>query len=161
MSVLDMTENNLMVRLIGFTLLYFKMAVIPLVPETKMAGVGKVICLRNLLVRKVTWFVLTTTSAPLILSRAFGADHTTRIDYICPRIPRTLSLSLSLSLSLHCGLQRQHSLSFFPFWFIETAYIHSLSHTHFDFERQHSLSLFISTFRNSLTLPLSNTIQYA
>ena len=38
----------------GFTLLYFKMAVIPLVPETKMVDVGKLISLRNLLVRKVT-----------------------------------------------------------------------------------------------------------
>ena len=55
---------------IGFTLLYFKMAVMPLVPETKIAGVGKLISLGNLLVRKVTWFVLTT----LILSRDFGAD---------------------------------------------------------------------------------------
>ena len=44
------------------------MAVIPLVPETKMVDVGELISLRNLLVRKVTWLVLTTTSATLILS---------------------------------------------------------------------------------------------
>ena len=42
------------------------MAVIPLVPETKMADVGKRISLGNLLVRKVTWLVLATMSATLI-----------------------------------------------------------------------------------------------
>ena len=42
------------------------MAMMPLVPETKMADVGKLISLGNLLVRKVTWLVLTTTSATLI-----------------------------------------------------------------------------------------------
>ena len=42
------------VERIGFTLLYFKMAVMPLVPETKMADAGKLISLGNLLVRKVT-----------------------------------------------------------------------------------------------------------
>ena len=44
------------------------MAVMPLVPKTKMADIGKLISLRNLLVRKVTWLVLTTTSPTLILS---------------------------------------------------------------------------------------------
>ena len=39
---------------IEFTLLYFKMAVIPLIPETKMAEVGKLISLGNLLVRKIS-----------------------------------------------------------------------------------------------------------
>ena len=58
------------------------MAVMPLVHETKMADVGKLISLGKLLVRKVTWFMLTTTSASLILSRAFGADCMTRIIYI-------------------------------------------------------------------------------
>ena len=43
------------------------MVVMPLVPETKMADVGKLISLGNLLARKVTWLVLTTTSATLIL----------------------------------------------------------------------------------------------
>ena len=97
--------------LIGFTLLYFKMAVIQLVPEKKMVDVGKLISLGNLLVRKLTWFVLTTTSAPLILSRAFGADHMTRIAYIYSRLPRSHFLTfwltetaLSLSLSLHFQL---------------------------------------------------------
>ena len=66
------------------------MAVMPLVPETKMADVGKLISLGNLLVRKVTWLVITTMSATLILSSAFGADCMTRIAYICSRLPRTL-----------------------------------------------------------------------
>ena len=37
-----------------YTPIFFKMAVIPLVPETKMVDVGKRISLGNLLVRKVT-----------------------------------------------------------------------------------------------------------
>ena len=80
-------------RPIGFTLLYFKMAVMPLVPETKMTDVGKLISLGNLLVWKVRWLVFTTTSATLILSRAFGADCMTRIAYIYSRLPRTHSLT--------------------------------------------------------------------
>ena len=64
-------KSSLQVTLIGFTLLYFKMAMTPLVPETKMADVSKLISLRNLLVRKVMWFVLTTTSTSLILSASF------------------------------------------------------------------------------------------
>ena len=39
------------------------MAVMPLVPETKMVDIGKLISHGNLLIRKVTGFVLTTTSA--------------------------------------------------------------------------------------------------
>ena len=70
------------------------MAVMPLVPETKIADVGKLITLGNLLVRKVTWLVLTTTSATLILSRAFGTDCMTRIAYIYSRLPSTHSLSI-------------------------------------------------------------------
>ena len=58
------------------------MAVMSLVPETKMADVGKLISLGNLLVRKFTWLVLTTTPETFIWSRAFGVDHTTRIAYI-------------------------------------------------------------------------------
>ena len=62
--------------------------------ETKMANIGKLISLGNLLVRKVTWLVLTTTSENLILSRAFGADCMTRIAYIYSRLPSTHSLTL-------------------------------------------------------------------
>ena len=72
------------------------MAMISLVPKTKMEDVSKLISLGNLLVRKVMWFALTTTSAPLILSRAFGADHMTRIAYIYSRLPRTHSLTFWL-----------------------------------------------------------------
>ena len=60
----------------GFTLIYFKMAVIPLVPETKMVDIGKLISLKNLLVKKVMWFVLTTTSTPLIfIPRIWNQPH--------------------------------------------------------------------------------------
>ena len=117
-----------------------------------MVDVSKLISLGNLLVRKVTWFVLTTMSASLILSCAFGADCMTRIAYIYSRFPRThsltfwlpetvLSLSLSLSLS-HFDFQRQYSLSL------------SLSLSHFDFQRQYSLSLshFDLQRQNSLSL---------
>ena len=58
-----------------------------------MADVGKLISLGNLLVRKVRWLVLTTTSATLVLSRAFGADCMTRIAYIYSRLPSTHSLT--------------------------------------------------------------------
>ena len=113
---------------VGFTLLYFKMVVIPLFSEIKMVDVCKLTSLGNLLVRKITWFVLTTTSASLILSRAFRADHMTSIAYIYSRLPRT------------------HSLTF---WLPGTAFSLSLSL---------SLSLFISTSRNRLTLPDSKTL---
>ena len=55
------------------------MAVMLLVPETKMADVGKLISLGDLLARKTTWLVLTTTSATSILSRVFGANCMTKI----------------------------------------------------------------------------------
>ena len=84
------------------TLLYSKMAVIPLVPKTKMADVGKLISLGNLLVRKVTWFVLTTTSATMNLSSVFGADCMTRIADIYSRLPKIHSLQLKS--------KRQHTL---------------------------------------------------
>ena len=73
----------------------------PLVPETKMADVGKLISHRNLLVRKVTWLVLTTTSATLILSRAFGTDCMTRVAYIYSRLPSTHSFTLWLTETAH------------------------------------------------------------
>ena len=106
--------------LIGFTLLYFKMAVIPLVPETKMADVGKLISLGNLLVRKIMCFLLTTTSTTLILSRTFGANQMTRISYIYSHLPRTNSLTfftsrdstLSLILSIVTSRDCSYSLSY-------------------------------------------------
>ena len=116
------------VLLVGFTLLYFKIAMIPLVPETKMVDVGKLISLGNLSVRKVTWFVLRTFDFVLrIWSRP-------RIAYIYSHLPRTRSLT---------------------FWLTETE--HTLSLTFQLPETALSLSLFISTSSNSLTLPLSKT----
>ena len=104
------------------------MAVMPLIPETKMADGGKLISLGNLLVRKVTWLVFTTPSATLILSRAFGADCMTRIAYIYSCLPRTHSLTL---------------------WLTETAHTHTLSLSlTFDFQQStprkciHSATLF-------------------
>ena len=82
----------------------------PRVPETKMAHIGKWISLGNLLVRKVTWLVLTSMSATLILSRAFGADCMARIAYMYSRLPNTHSLS-------HFHLQRQHTLFLLHFDF--------------------------------------------
>ena len=80
---------------IGFTLLYFKMAIMPLVLETKMADVGKLISLRNLLATKTMWLVLTTTSATSILSRIFGAySHLSTLILFPLWLPeRTLLLS--------------------------------------------------------------------
>ena len=51
-EILSMSRQN---EHIGFTLLYLKMAVMPLVPERKMADVGKLISLGNLLGTKTTW----------------------------------------------------------------------------------------------------------
>ena len=106
----------------------------PLVSETKTVDVRKLISLRNLLVRKVTWFVLTTTSTTLILSRAFGANCMTRIAYIYFHLPRN------------------HSLTF---WLTETA--PPLSLFHILIFRDSALSFFISTSRNSLILPVRKT----
>ena len=108
---------------IGFTFLHFKIGVIPFVPETKMVDVGKLISSRTYWSEKSGDFVHTTTSASLILSHAFGANHMTRNVYIYSRLPRT------------------HSLTF---WLPEPA--HTLS-----------LSLFISTSRNTLTVPVCKT----
>ena len=115
------------VTFIGFTLLYFKMTVMPLVSETKIVDVGKLISLGNLLVRKVSWLVLTIMSATLILSRDFGADCMTRIAYIYSRLSRTHSFHFNSQRQhalLYCNLQRQ--LTLFPFWLPEKT--HSLSY---------------------------------
>ena len=111
---------------IGFILLYFKMAVMPLVSETKMVDVGKLISLGILLVRKVTWLVLTTTSVTWIFVRWFWSWlHDKNYLYI------------------HSSFKN----SFFPFRLTETTRSLSLRLTktthffHFDFQRQHTLSL--------------------
>ena len=77
------------------------MAVMPLVPETKMADVCKLISLGNLLARKTSWLVLTTTSATSIWSRVFGAYCMTKI-FIN-------TLIFQHSFSFHCDFQREHS----------------------------------------------------
>ena len=61
------------------------MAVMPLVSETKIADVGKLISLKNLLVRKVWWFVLSN----YVRNFDFGADCMTRIAYIYSRLSKT------------------------------------------------------------------------
>ena len=104
------------------------MAVMPLVPKTKMADVGKLISLGNLLVRKVTWLVLTIMSATLILWRDFRVDYMTRIAYIYSHLSR--------NHSFHFDSQRQHAL------------------LHYDLQRQ--LTLSILTYRdNTHSLSLS------
>ena len=76
----------------------------PLVPETKMADVSKVISLGNLLARKAT----------SIFSRVFGAYSMTRIFYKYFNLPTlTLFFTFSLTGSTHsfqCDFQREHSL---------------------------------------------------
>ena len=119
-------EHPMRLKLIGFTLLQFKMAVMPLVPKTKMADVGKLISLGNLLARKTTWLVLTTMSATSILSRVFGAYCMTKIVYKYSHLPtlilfplwlpeRTLSLSpFQLTASTHSSFLYLTSSSQLP-----------------------------------------------
>ena len=88
---------------------------------------GKLISLGDLLVRKVTWFVLTSTSATLILSHAFGADRMTKIAYIYSRLPRTHSLTFwlpetTLSLFLSILTYRDSTLFLSSFRRPETAW---------------------------------------
>ena len=70
------------------------MAVMPLVLETKRVYVCKLISLRNLLTRKTTWLVLTTTSATSIWSRILGVYCTTKIS--------VNTLIFQHSFSFHC-----------------------------------------------------------
>ena len=88
------------------------MAMMPLVPETKMKDVGKVISVGNLLVRKVTCLVLTTTSAtlifvPCIWSRLHDKDclyilssPKNSLSYTVTYRDSTHTLTLSVSLSV-------------------------------------------------------------
>ena len=114
---------------IGFTLLYLKMTVIPLVPETKIADVGKLISLGNILARKT---MLTTTSATSILSRIFGAYCMTRIVYKYSHFPTLIPFHIftykvntlfpvwlperTLSLSQFRLTESTHTSSFFYIW---------------------------------------------
>ena len=100
---------------IGFTLLYSKMPVVPLVPETKMADVGKVISLGNILVRKITWFVLTITSATLIfVPRIWSRLHDKGCLYILSSSMNSLSYILTSrdsTLSLHFDFPKHLDLA--------------------------------------------------
>ena len=91
------------------------MAVIPLVPETKMVDVGKLIYRGNLLVRKVRWFVLTTTSAPLVfISRIWSRPHDKDCLYIFSSSKNPLShilISRDSTLSLHFDFQKHLDLA--------------------------------------------------
>ena len=112
-------EREKINEFIGFTLVYFKMAAIPLVPETKMVDVGKLISLENLLVRKVTWFVLTTTSTSLIFNlHIWSRPHDKDFLYIISSSKNSLSHILTYRDSTHTfslSLSLTHT-----FWFPET-----------------------------------------
>ena len=95
------TASVSFVEIIGFTLLYFKMAVMPLVLETKMTDVGKLISPGNLLSRKTKWLVFTTTSRTSILSRVFSARQRLSIN----------TFIFQHSFSFQCDFQREHSHS--------------------------------------------------
>ena len=98
---------------IGFTLLYFQMAIMPLIPETKMVGVCKLISLGNLLIRKITWLVLTTMSATSILSCNFGAYCMTKISINTLIFHHSFSFSRKNTLTLDISTNRINTL--FPF----------------------------------------------
>ena len=139
------------------------MAVIPFVPETKMAHVGKLNSIGNLLVRKVTWIMLITTSATLILSRAFGADCIVNKDclYILSSSKNSLS-PLRLPETAHSLIHsietsRDSTLSHSLHWdFTETAHshIHSIV-THRDNTLSHIFTYRDSTHIHTHTLSLS------
>ena len=94
------------------------MAVMPLVPETNMADVAKLISLGNLLARKTTWLLFTITSETSNLSRFFGDYCWTSIVYKYSHLPTPLSSTFSLTESTHS----------FPYVF-KREHFHSL---HFD-----------------------------
>ena len=126
LQILNFLKNNINIYwIIILIIIKFELRhLLPLVSKTKMADVSKLISVGNLLVRKVTWLVLTTMSTTLILSRAFGADCMTRIAYIYSCLPSTHSLTFftyrdsTLSLS-HFDFQQStpwkciHSATFF------------------------------------------------
>ena len=136
------------VESIWFILLYLKIDVMPLV-ETKMADVGKLISLGNLLARKTTWLVLTTTSVTSILSRVFGANCMTKIVYKYSNLPTVILFPLWLP-------ERTLSLSSFRL----TESIHSSSFLHLTSSSQpprkcnHSLPCYTFSVRR---FPASNT----
>ena len=111
------------------------MAAMPLVPETKVADAGKLISLGNLLVRKVTWLALTTTSATLILSRAFGADCMTSIAYM-------YILSSSKNSFFFISTHRDNTLSYTA-TYRDSTHPLTLSLLHFDFQQSTPENVYI------------------
>ena len=107
------------------------MAVIPLVFETMMADVGKLISLGNLLARKTTCSVLTTTSATSILSRVFGVYWMTKIVY---------KYSHLLTLILFPLWLPERTLSLSPLWLTESTY--SSSFFIFDFQQSTATKMY-------------------
>ena len=103
-SNLFLTDVIYIIARIGFTLIYFKMDIMPLVPETKMADVSILISRGNLLTRRTTWLVPKRTSATSISSCVFGAYSMTRILYNYARLP-------TLTLFSHFHPQGQHAFS--------------------------------------------------
>ena len=97
-------------EVIGFTLLYLKMDVMPLFPETKMADVSILISLGNLLAWRTTCLVLKTTSATSIFSCVFKAYSMTKIFYKYSNLP-TLTLFFIISLGESTQLSFTFSLT--------------------------------------------------
>ena len=102
----------------------------PLFPETKMADVGKLISLGNLLVRKFTWFVLTTTSATWFRHAILEPTAWQELP-----IYTLVFQELILCISTHRDNTPSYTATYkdnslFPFWLTETTHSHTHTHTH-------------------------------
>ena len=115
-------------RGIGFTRLYFKMDVTPLVAETKMADVSILISLGNLLARRTTWLVPKLRPQLQFSPAFFGAYSMIRIFYKYFNLP-TLTILFTISL----GESTQRSFTF--------SLTGSTPSFQSDFPREHSHSL--------------------
>ena len=102
----------------------------PLVPETKITDVSKLISLGNLLARKTTWLVLTTTSATSILSRVFGAYYMTRIVYKYSHLPTLILFQVFINRvnTLFPLWLPERTLSLSPFRLTESTHSSSFLH---------------------------------
>ena len=135
------------IYIIGFTLLYLKWPWCHLSPKQRWWTSVKLISLGNLLVRKVTWLVVTTTSATLILSCDFDKN--------CLYILSSFKNSF-FSISTHTDNTLSYTATYrdnalFPFWLPETT--HTLSLLHLTSSSQpHICILFATIF--FLVLPL-------
>ena len=121
----------------------------PLVPETKMANVGKLISLGKLLARKTTWLVLTATFATSVLSHVFGAYCMTKIVYRYSHLPILILFPLWLL---------EGTLSLFPFRLTESThssyFLHLTSSSQPPRKWNHSLPCYTFSVR---LFPVSNT----